>query len=47
MPEAFEQFDLVMADLECFPDGRLTADEHVREAAREVQRAVEDWPWAS
>ena len=24
MPETFSQFDLVMTDLECFPDGRMT-----------------------
>jgi len=36
MPDAFARFDLTMADLECFPNGRLTSDEQIVEAAREV-----------
>jgi hypothetical protein len=36
MPEAFARFDLTMADLECFPNGRMTSDEQIVEAAREV-----------
>jgi hypothetical protein len=40
MPEAFSQFDLVMMDLECFPDGRMTTDEDIVAAAREVLAAV-------
>ncbi|HEX4483678.1 MAG TPA: hypothetical protein VH081_07810 [Solirubrobacteraceae bacterium] len=36
MPEAFTRFDLTMADLECFPNGRMTSDEQIAEAAREV-----------
>ena len=36
MPEAFAQFDLTMADLECFPNGRMTSDEQIVAAAREV-----------
>jgi hypothetical protein len=36
MPEAFARFDLTMADLECFPNGRMTSDEQIFEAAREV-----------
>jgi hypothetical protein len=36
MPEAFARFDLTMADLECFPHGRMTSDEQIFEAAREV-----------
>jgi hypothetical protein len=40
MPEAFEEFDLVMMDLECFPDGRMTSDEHIRRAAAAVLEAA-------
>jgi len=40
MPEAFSQFDLVMTDLECFPDGRMSQDENVIAAAREVLATV-------
>jgi hypothetical protein len=36
MPEAFARFDLTMADLECFPNGRMTSDEQIVAAAREV-----------
>ena len=36
MPDAFAAFDLTMADLECFPNGRMTSDEQIIEAAREV-----------
>jgi hypothetical protein len=36
MPDAFAQFDLTMADLECFPNGRMTSDEQIVTAAREV-----------
>jgi hypothetical protein len=36
MPDAFARFDLTMADLECFPNGRMTSDEQIIEAAREV-----------
>jgi hypothetical protein len=36
MPEAFARFDLTMADLECFPNGRMTTDEQIVEAAREA-----------
>jgi hypothetical protein len=36
MPDAFVRFDLTMADLECFPNGRMTSDEQIVEAAREV-----------
>jgi hypothetical protein len=36
MPDAFARFDLTMADLECFPNGRMTSDEQITEAAREV-----------
>ena len=36
MPDAFAAFDLTMADLECFPNGRMTSDEQIVEAAREV-----------
>ena len=36
MPDAFAQFDLTMADLECFPNGRMTSDEQIVAAAREV-----------
>jgi hypothetical protein len=35
-PDAFARFDLTMADLECFPNGRMTSDEQIVEAAREV-----------
>jgi hypothetical protein len=42
MPEAFGQFDLVMTDLECFPDGRMTNDEHIVEAAQAVLDAVSE-----
>jgi hypothetical protein len=35
-PEAFARFDLTMADLECFPNGRMTSDEQIVAAAREV-----------
>jgi hypothetical protein len=44
MPTAFERFDHVMTDLECFPDGRMTTDEQILSAARDVQQAAEDWP---
>jgi hypothetical protein len=44
MPVAFEQFDHVMTDLECFPDGRMTTDEQILDAARDVRQAVEAWP---
>ena len=40
MPDAFGEFDLVMTDLECFPDGRMTKDEHIVEAARGVLTTV-------
>jgi hypothetical protein len=40
MPDAFSQFDLVMTDLECFPDGRMTEDEHIVAAARDVLTTV-------
>jgi hypothetical protein len=36
MPDAFARFDLTMSDLECFPKGRMTSDEQIVEAAREV-----------
>jgi hypothetical protein len=36
MPESFEEFDHVMTDLECFPDGRMANDEHIRQAAAAV-----------
>ncbi len=36
MPDAFARFDLTMADLECFPNGRMTSDEQIVDAAREV-----------
>jgi hypothetical protein len=36
MPDAFEEFDLVMTDLECFPDGRMTQPEHIVDSARKV-----------
>jgi hypothetical protein len=39
MPDAYQEFDLVMMDLECFPDGRMTKDEHIVEAARGVLAA--------
>jgi hypothetical protein len=39
MPDAYQEFDLVMTDLECFPDGRMTKDEHIIEAARSVLAA--------
>ncbi|MGO9972051.1 MAG: hypothetical protein ACLP01_04425 [Solirubrobacteraceae bacterium] len=40
MPDAFEEFDHVTMDLECFPDGRMTKDEHIVEAARRVLSAL-------
>ena len=40
MPDAFSQFDLVMTDLGCFPDGLTTKDEHIIAAAREVLATV-------
>lgn len=40
MPDAFEQFDLVMTDLECFPDGSRTTDADIVEAARAVATAA-------
>lgn len=40
MPDAFSQFDLVMMDLECYPDGRMTKDQHIVTAAREVLATV-------
>jgi hypothetical protein len=36
MPEAFARFDLTMADLECFPNGRMTSDEQISATARDV-----------
>jgi hypothetical protein len=49
MPDAFVQFDLTMADLECFPDGRMTTDEQIVEAAREVLIAARGKarPWGA
>jgi hypothetical protein len=44
MPEAFERFDHVMTDLECFPEGRMTTDEQILNAASDVQQATDDWP---
>jgi hypothetical protein len=41
MPDAFEEFDHVMTDLECFPDGRMTTDEDMVDAARRVLAAAE------
>ncbi|MEA2218947.1 MAG: hypothetical protein QOJ35_1573 [Solirubrobacteraceae bacterium] len=35
-PDAFAQFDLVMMDLECFPDGSRTSDADIVEAAGAV-----------
>lgn len=40
-PEAFDQFDLVMSDLECFPDKLFTTDEQIREAATDVLAAAQ------
>jgi hypothetical protein len=40
MPDAFQEFDLVMMDLECFPDGRMTQAEHIVTAARAVLAEV-------
>lgn len=37
MPDPFEQFDLVMADLECFPDGSRTTPDDIVQAARAVR----------
>jgi hypothetical protein len=35
-PDGFDELELVMTDLECFPDGRMTQDEHIVAAARSV-----------
>ena len=40
MPDAFEEFDPVLIDLECFSDGRMTSDEHIVSAARGVLARV-------
>jgi hypothetical protein len=36
LPDAFQEFDHVMMDLECFPDGRMTTEEDIVAAARGV-----------
>jgi hypothetical protein len=42
MPDAFAEFDHIMTDLECFPDGRMTNDEHIVVGAREVLAALDE-----
>ncbi len=42
MPDAFAEFDHIMTDLECFPDGRMTNDEHIVAGAREVLAALDE-----
>jgi hypothetical protein len=39
-PDAFDEFDLVMMDLELFPDGRRTSSDDILAAARAVELAA-------
>lgn len=39
-PEEFDQFDLVLMDLECYPDGSRTSDADIVEAAQAVKRVA-------
>ena len=36
MPNAFQESDLVMMDLECFPDGSRASDNDIVKAAMDV-----------